>query len=113
MFATFEQSRVLVVIGLVLGKPLGITLFSWLAVRSGITHLPSVISWRHILGVAFLGGIGFTISLFVADLAFEAGPLASSARIGILIGSVIAGVAGYLVMRTTFPPSRDPAAVDP
>jgi NhaA family Na+:H+ antiporter len=99
-----------VVIGLVLGKPLGITLFSWLAVRSGVALLPSAISWWHIAGVAFLGGIGFTISLFVAELAFEAGPNADAARIGILIGSLIAGIVGYVVLRTTLPPSRDPAA---
>jgi NhaA family Na+:H+ antiporter len=96
-----------VIAGLVLGKPLGITLFAWLAVRSGIALKPPAITWRHIAAVALLGGIGFTISLFVAELAFEAGTLANKARVGILFGSIIAGVAGYLVLREVLPPPRD------
>ncbi len=96
-----------VVAGLVLGKPVGIVLFAWLAVRTGIALLPGAIAWRHILGVAWLGGIGFTISLFVTELAFGAGPIADVARVGILIGSVTAGLAGYLVLRVTLPPPRD------
>ncbi|MDQ3695653.1 MAG: Na+/H+ antiporter NhaA [Chloroflexota bacterium] len=98
-----------VVAGLVIGKPLGITLFAWLAVRLGIASLPRAISWPQVLGVGWLGGIGFTISLFVTELAFEAGQLADVARVGILFGSVIAGVAGYLVLRQSLPPPRDEA----
>jgi NhaA family Na+:H+ antiporter len=97
-----------VVLGLVIGKPLGITLVTWLAVRLGIAVMPSGIAWRDIIGVAFLGGIGFTISLFVTELAFETGPLADAARVGILVGSVIAGAVGYLALRATLPP-RDEA----
>jgi NhaA family Na+:H+ antiporter len=100
-----------VVAGLVVGKPIGIVIFAWLAVRTGVALLPGAIAWRHIVGVAWLGGIGFTISLFVTELAFEAGPIADAARVGILIGSVAAGLAGYLVLRATLPPPRDePAA---
>jgi NhaA family Na+:H+ antiporter len=99
-----------VIAGLVLGKPLGITLFAWLAVRSGIALKPAAITWRHIGGVALLGGIGFTISLFVAELAFEAGSLANQARVGILFGSVIAGLTGYFVLRSVLPPPRDETA---
>jgi NhaA family Na+:H+ antiporter len=93
-----------VILGLVLGKPLGITLFAWLAVRLGIAIRPPAIAWRHIAAVAILGGIGFTISLFVAELAFEAGALADAARVGILIGSIVAGVSGYLALRAVLPP---------
>ena len=96
-----------VVVGLVLGKPLGITLFSWLAVRLGVAFLPSTISWRQIIGVAWLGGIGFTISLFVAELAFEADTLGDAARMGILVGSVVAGAIGYLILWATLPSTRD------
>lgn len=92
-----------VVIGLVLGKPLGITLFAWIAVRTGLAILPRAITWTHLLGVAWLGGIGFTISLFVAELAFAAGPIANSARIGILIGSVVAGAVGFFILHRTLP----------
>jgi NhaA family Na+:H+ antiporter len=95
--------------GLVLGKPLGITLFTWLAVRLGIALKPGAIAWRHIAGVALLGGIGFTMSLFITELAFESAELAHDARVGILIGSVVAGVAGYLVLRATLPPPREEA----
>lgn len=98
-----------VVVGLVLGKPVGIVLFAWLAVRTGIAVLPGAIAWRHLLGVAWLGGIGFTISLFVAELAFADGPTADAARVGILVGSVAAGLAGYLILRVTLPPPRDEA----
>jgi NhaA family Na+:H+ antiporter len=96
-----------VIVGLVVGKPIGITLFAWLAVRAGIAILPGAISWRHIVGVAFLGGIGFTISLFIAELAFEPGSIANTARIGILTGSLIAGSVGYLWLNATLPPPRD------
>jgi NhaA family Na+:H+ antiporter len=99
-----------VMAGLVLGKPLGITLFTWLAVRLGIALKPGAIAWRHIAGVALLGGIGFTMSLFITELAFRNAELAHDARVGILIGSVVAGVAGYLVLRATLPPPREDEA---
>src|SRR6185437_10407611 len=60
-----------IILGLVLGKPIGISLFSWLSVRGGLASLPEGVTWRHVRGVSFLGGIGFTMSLFIAGLAFE------------------------------------------
>ena len=93
--------------GLVLGKPIGIALFAWLAVTTGIAHLPRAIEWRHIAGVACLGGVGFTISLFITELAFGEGDLAHSARVGIFIGSLAAGSVGYLVLRAVLPPPRE------
>jgi NhaA family Na+:H+ antiporter len=98
-----------VVAGLVVGKPVGVTLFAWLAVRAGIAVRPGAITWTHVVGVAWLGGIGFTISLFVAELAFDASPIADAARIGILVGSVIAGTVGYLILKATLPSLRDEA----
>lgn len=95
-----------VILGLVIGKPIGILLFSWLAVRIGLAIRPAAISWRQIAAVGMLGGIGFTISLFVAELAFEAGSTADAARVGILFGSLIAGIAGYFALRATLPPPR-------
>jgi Na+/H+ antiporter NhaA len=95
-----------VVVGLVVGKPLGITLFSWLAVQLGVALLPPAISWRQIIGVAWLGGIGFTISLFIAELAFGADPLGDAARVGILVGSVVAGVIGFGILRAILPPPQ-------
>jgi NhaA family Na+:H+ antiporter len=91
-----------VVLGLVLGKQLGVTLAAWLAVRSGMTELPEGVGWRHIYGAGWLAGIGFTMSLFVADLAFADGPeatLLTAAKLGILVASVIAGGVGWLILR--------------
>jgi NhaA family Na+:H+ antiporter len=90
--------------GLVIGKPVGITLFAWLAVRSGLALMPDGIDFRRILGVACLGGIGFTMSLFITDLAFETGSNAHFARVGVLLGSVVAGSIGYLMLNRTLPP---------
>jgi Na+:H+ antiporter, NhaA family len=85
--------------GLVLGKQIGITLFSWLAVKSRIASLPSAVGWREIYGVAWLGGIGFTMSLFIAGLAFGDSPLMGESKIGIYAASLVAGVGGLLILR--------------
>ena len=92
-----------VMIGLILAKPVGISLFSWLAVRIGIAALPPNVQWRHLIAVGALGGIGFTMSLFVTELAFSSGDMADDARIGILVASVVSGVAGYVLLRQTLP----------
>jgi NhaA family Na+:H+ antiporter len=89
-----------VVLGLVLGKPIGITLASWLAVRAGAASLPAGIGWRALAGTAILGGIGFTMSLFIATLAFgDAAESLASAKLAILVASLIAGIAGWIVLR--------------
>ncbi len=86
-----------VIAGLVIGKPLGILLFCWLSLRSGLAQLPVGITWPALTGAACLGGIGFTMALFVAGLALEE-PLLSSAKIGILVASVISAVFGMLLL---------------
>jgi NhaA family Na+:H+ antiporter len=91
-----------VVLGLVFGKPLGITLLSWLAARSRLAALPVGSTWRELRGVSWLGGIGFTMSLFIADLAFAGMPQLEQAKLGILLASVIAGIAGWTILRRTF-----------
>jgi Na+:H+ antiporter, NhaA family len=88
-----------IAIGLLAGKVLGILFASWLAVRSRRAALPAGVDWRHVFGVSWLGGIGFTMSLFVAALAFGSGPLLDSAKVGILAGSLFAGVIGAAVLR--------------
>jgi NhaA family Na+:H+ antiporter len=86
--------------GLLLGKPLGILLAAWGAVRSGMATLPAGVSWRMLHGVAWLGGIGFTMSLFIAGLAFDAQPaLLTAAKLGTLIASVLAGLVGWTLLR--------------
>ena len=88
-----------VLLGLVVGKPIGIMIFSLLAVRLGIGKQPAGATWSQIFGVAMLGGIGFTVALFVTELAFGPGALADQAKIGILAASAIAGVAGFIYLR--------------
>ncbi len=95
--------------GLVIGKPLGISLLSWLAVRLGLAQLPEGVTWRGLYGVAALAGIGFTMSLFIAGLAFRDAGLLQAAKLGILGASLVAGLAGWILlhgMRT------GPAAVE-
>ena len=91
-----------VLVGLVLGKQIGVLLGAWLATRLGWSELPDGVGWRQIYGVGWLAGIGFTMSLFVADLAF-AGPgevlTLAEAKVGVLAASVIAGTGGWLVLR--------------
>jgi NhaA family Na+:H+ antiporter len=89
-----------IVIGLVVGKSAGIGLFSWLAVRFGLAELPQDVSMRHILGAGFLAGIGFTMSLFIANLAFPSDALLAVAKVGILSGSLIAGLVGAGMIRS-------------
>ena len=86
-----------IMLGLVLGKFLGISGFAWLAVRLNLARLPGGVQWRHILGAAWLGGIGFTMSLFIAQLAFTSSPaLFEEARLGIILASVIAAIMGLI-----------------
>ncbi len=85
-----------VLCGLLLGKPLGIAGFTWLALKLGVSRLPPGLDMRHVLGVGLLGGIGFTMSIFIADLGFAGRPEALlAAKTGILLASAIAGVGGF------------------
>ena len=95
-----------IILGLVLGKPLGITLFAWLAIRSGVTERPGDISWRMLHGVGWLAGIGFTMSLFIAGLAFDSASLLTQAKLGILAASLTAGAVGWLLLRQAAPAGR-------
>lgn len=84
--------------GLLFGKPLGITLFSWLAVKMKLCSLPAGVTWAHILGTGLLGGIGFTMSLFITELSFRHPAMMDYAKVGILLGSIGAGAAGLLYL---------------
>jgi Na+:H+ antiporter, NhaA family len=95
-----------VIVGLVAGKTIGISAASWLAVRVGVGRLPGGVRWLHLVGTAAVAGIGFTVSLFVADLAFDDGDLVAQAKVGILAASLVAGTVGYLILRRS-PPTVD------
>ncbi|MDT8441636.1 MAG: Na+/H+ antiporter NhaA [Desulfuromonadales bacterium] len=87
-----------VAFGLLIGKPVGITLVSWLAVKTGLAHLPDGTRWRDIFGIGILAGIGFTMSMFITSLAYPQAELIADAKVGIFAASLLAGVAGYLLL---------------
>lgn len=97
-----------VIAGLLLGKPLGIFLFSLLSVRLGISQFPQTVTRRHIIGSGFLGGIGFTMSIFITLLAFNDPILVQGAKIAILFGSFFAGAVGFILLRSI--PALPPAS---
>jgi NhaA family Na+:H+ antiporter len=91
-----------VIVGLFLGKPIGICLSSWIAVRGGFAAIPADVSRRMLFGVACLGGIGFTMSLFIAGLAFGGSEeLLTAAKLGTFSASLLAGITGWLILRRT------------
>jgi Na+:H+ antiporter, NhaA family len=92
-----------IIAGLVLGKPIGILLFSLIAVWLGLGILPADLKWKNIIGAGLLGGIGFTMSIFITLLAFNDLALINSSKIAILIASVIAGIAGFVTLKLTLP----------
>jgi NhaA family Na+:H+ antiporter len=104
-----------IILGLVVGKQVGITAAAWLVVRLGRASLPEGVGWRHVYGASWLGGIGFTMSLFIAGLGFDDPDQLTLAKMGILGASVLAGVGGYLLLRfwaTSRAPVRDAGGAD-
>lgn len=104
-FQSFMEPVTLgILLGLFVGKQVGVFGFAWLSVKLGIGKLPEELNWKMIYGAGLLAGIGFTMSLFIGSLAFEnAGPdYATSVRLGIISGSLIAAVSGYLLLKTEF-----------
>ena len=92
-----------IILGLVLGKQIGILLFSWLTVRFGAAELPAGVSWLQLWGASALAGIGFTMSIFVSELAFIDEALIAEAKIAIFIASFVAAVCGWLVLNKALP----------
>ena len=90
-----------IALGLIIGKPLGIFLVTYLAVAFGLCKLPSDLNWKTIIGVGFLGGIGFTMSIFITLLAFDNQTVINNAKFIILLSSLIAGTLGYISLKLT------------
>ncbi len=99
-----------VAFGLVVGKMIGVTGFGWLVVKLGWGRLPDGVNWRHMIGTGILTGVGFTVALFIAELAFEEPIHIDLAKIGIFTGSIVAAIAGYIVLRSAS--STSPTASD-
>ncbi len=98
-----------IALGLFVGKQLGVFGFSWIAIKFGLAALPAHVSWKGLYGVALLTGVGFTMSLFIGSLAFEetGNPeYAVDDRLGIILGSALSAISGYLVLRYLTPPPR-------
>ena len=114
----FEGISLAIICGLVLGKFLGIFLFSYFTVKMGWAPMPAHSNWRMMASVALLGGIGFTVSLFIATLSYGGDPqlagLLNHAKLGIVVGSLLAGVAGFAILHLTLPKGEapDPAEED-
>ena len=85
--------------GLFVGKQIGVMGMTWLAVKSGIAKLPTGVNWMHVYGVACLTGVGFTMSLFIGSLAFNSPELMNDVRLGVMTGSILSGVLGFVVLR--------------
>jgi NhaA family Na+:H+ antiporter len=90
-----------IAVGLIVGKPLGISLLTFLAVRFGLCKLPNDLNWNAIVGAGFLGGIGFTMSIFIALLAFDNETIINNAKFVILISSLIAGLIGFVALKVS------------
>ncbi len=95
-----------IISGLVLGKPVGIVLLSFIAVTAGICRLPLKIKWKHILGAGFLGGIGFTMSIFITNLAFVGSAnIINTSKMAILLASLLAGIIGFIWLKLCSQPT--------
>lgn len=103
--ASFGAVTLAVLLGLTLGKFVGVYLFTFIAVKTKMVNLPKGMDWKNLVGVSLLGGIGFTVSLFIANLSFAADypVLLNQAKLGVLLGTVIAGLSGYFVLNIVLP----------
>ena len=95
-----------IALSLIIGNAIGIFVFSWLSVKLKLAVLPKNVSFKQLVGVSFLGGLGFTMSLFINNLAYTDQILIDSAKVGILIGSFVAGLAGFLILKVTLPQEK-------
>jgi NhaA family Na+:H+ antiporter len=108
-----HENSIGIILGLVVGKPLGIWLFSFLAVTFGICTLPKALKWKNILGAGMLGGIGFTMSIFITLLAFknDGEAVITYSKIAILIASFLSGAFGFLWLKLTFKTPTKPTKI--
>ena len=91
-----------VILGLLLGKPIGITLFTYVGMKTNLFNLPENVTIKDVFGLSLLCGIGFTMSLFINGLAFSDPVLIDSSKLGIFIGSMISAIAGYLILKSKY-----------
>jgi NhaA family Na+:H+ antiporter len=109
----FSRVSLGIIAGLVLGKPLGITLFTWLAIRFGLADMPAGIRWPQFVSASCLAGIGFTMSLFIAGAAFEDPAMLAAAKLGILVASTLAALIGWVLLSRTSPSPEETTQLEP
>jgi NhaA family Na+:H+ antiporter len=104
-----------IIAGLFIGKQTGVFAFCWLGVRFGIARIPPDLRWSHIYGAALLCGVGFTMSLFIGSLAFEetGANLLFDERLGIIVGSILSALFGYIVLRKALPAAGSSRPANP
>ena len=102
-----QSSSLGIIIGLVVGKPIGIWFFSFISVKLNICAIPNDLKWKNIFGAALLGGIGFTMSIFITLLAFDNSALVNSSKTAILIGSFASGIIGFIFLKMTLKKQND------
>ena len=95
----FSKNSLGIIAGLVIGKPIGILLFAWIAVKTKLSELPGMLNWKYITGAGLLAGIGFTMSIFITLLAFDDNELVINSKIAILCASLIAAIAGLILIK--------------
>ena len=96
-----------IALGLLIGNQLGIFGFGWAAVKLGLAQLPSEVSWRQLHALSLFAGIGFTMSLFIGNLAFNDPAVVNQVKIGVLSGSLISALSGYLLLRASLSRAED------
>jgi NhaA family Na+:H+ antiporter len=99
-----QTSSLGIIAGLVIGKPLGIFIFSFVGVAIGLCALPKGLKWKNIIGAGFIAGIGFTMSIFITLLAFDHDELVNDSKFAIIIASVLAGFIGFIILKLTLNP---------
>lgn len=107
--STIGTVTLAVFLGLTIGKFIGLYLFTFLAIKLRIVNMPAGMCWKNLAGVSLLGGIGFTVSLFIANLSFSEGhaDLLNEAKLGVLLGTITAGVIGYIVLNLVLPKEKE------
>jgi len=102
-----------IIFGLVFGKPLGITMLSWIAIRTGLAEMPGDLHFKQLAGASFLAGIGFTLSLFIANAAFTDAEILAVAKLAILVASILAGVLGTVALTLLSPAPSESTKLEP
>ena len=97
---------------LIIGKTTGIFIFCWIAVRLKLAVMPENVKWIHIFGAALLGGMGFTMSIFIAQLTFNIPEFLNASKAGIIAATIISGILGFLILRITLKKQGRPVVVE-